>query len=219
MQKIKDKDKNKFNNKINNKNFFDFYLFVIVLILLVIGLTMVLSASSPSALRSTGSAYTYAIKQVVAAFIGLIGMFIFFKIDYKIYKKFYIWIGIISILILLLVLVPGLGREMNGAKRWINVPIITSLQPSEITKIGIIIALAGFFSINKDLLGKQKGFWIPLIFLGIISLILFVVQSHLSAIIIILIVGCTIMLTAGVKMRYFIGYGIPISTILRNNNL
>lgn len=209
MNKIKEKSKTKSKNKKNKKLFFDFYLLIIVLILLSIGLIMVLSASSPSALRDTGSPYTYAIRQLTAAGIGIIGMYGFFKTDYKIYKKLYIWIAGISILVLLLVLIPGLGREINGAKRWINVPIIKSMQPSEITKIGVIIAIAGYLSINKEVLKNKKSFFIPLIFLVIIAAILLIVQSHLSAIIIILIVGFTIMLIAGTKFRYFLIYGIP----------
>lgn len=69
---------------------------------------MVLSASSPSALATTGSSYTYVLKQAISAAIGITAMLILSKIDYKIYSKFYKIAYFGSIAVLLLVLVPGL---------------------------------------------------------------------------------------------------------------
>ena len=104
---------------------------------------MVLSASSPSSLSTTGSSYTYVYKQAISACIGITAMLIISKIDYRIYQKYYKLAYAISIIILLLVLVPGFGKEINGAKRWINLPIFGSAQPSEATKLGLIL----FFSV------------------------------------------------------------------------
>ena len=111
---------------------FDFILFITVLLLLALGITMVLSASSPSALATTGSSYTYVLKQILSAAIGIVAMLIVSKIDYRLYAKFYKMAFALSIVILLLVLVPGLGRTVNGARRWINLPIVSSFQPSEV---------------------------------------------------------------------------------------
>ena len=108
---------------------FDFILFITVLILLALGITMVLSASSPSSLATTGSSYTYVLKQLLSAAIGIIAMIVLSKIDYRIYAKFHKIAYFTSIFVLLLVLVPGLGRTVNGARRWINLPIVSSFQP------------------------------------------------------------------------------------------
>ena len=78
---------------------------------------MVLSASSPSALATTGSSYTYVIKQVLSAAIGLGAMFIISKIDYKIYAKFYKIAYFGSLAVLLLVLVPGLRKNCKWSKK------------------------------------------------------------------------------------------------------
>ena len=78
---------------------------------------MVLSASSPSALATTGSSYTYVIKQALSAAIGITAMFILSKIDYKIYAKFYKVAYIASILVLLLVLVPELRKNCKWGKK------------------------------------------------------------------------------------------------------
>ena len=87
---------------------------------------MVLSASSPSSLATTGSSYTFVYKQAISAAIGITLMLIISKIDYKKYQKYYKIAYLFSIVILLLVLVPGLGRTINGARRWINLPIFGS---------------------------------------------------------------------------------------------
>ena len=81
------------------------------------GITMVLSASSPSALATTGSSYTYVIKQALSAAIGLSAMFIISKIDYKVYAKFYKIAYFGSLAVLLLVLVPGLRKNCKWSKK------------------------------------------------------------------------------------------------------
>ena len=94
-----------------NNNLFDFILFIVVMLLLALGIIMVLSASSPSALTTTGSSYTFVLKQALSAAIGIIAMLIISKIDYKKYAKFYKLAYMGSFLILLLVLVPGLRKN------------------------------------------------------------------------------------------------------------
>ena len=90
---------------------FDFTLFMTVMILLGMGIVMVLSASSPSALAMTGSSYTFVSRQAMAAVLGLGLMFFISKIDYKKYMRFYKVIYGVSVGALLLVLVPFLRKR------------------------------------------------------------------------------------------------------------
>lgn len=85
-------------------------------------------------------------------------MFMSYKLDYRIYKKWYGTIAVLAVIILFLVLVPGIGKSVNGAKRWIVVPIVKSLQTSEITKMGVIIALARIFCKLQRNYKKSKKF-------------------------------------------------------------
>lgn len=187
---------------------FDFILFITVLLLLALGITMVLSASSPSSLATTGSSYTYVIKQLISACIGIVAMLILSNIDYKLYAKFYKIAYFVSIIVLLLVLVPGLGRTVNGARRWINLPIVSSFQPSELTKIGLIVFYAAFLTKHKDeLKNVWKGFLKPFLILLPVILVLLGVQSHLSASIIIILVVSVMMIVAGSKISHFITFG------------
>lgn len=188
---------------------FDFILCVIIFILLALGIVMVLSASAPSALAETGKSYSYASRQLMAAIIGIVFMFCLSKVDYRIYKKFYKIIYLISIVILALVIIPGLGLESGGAKRWIKIPVLGQFQPSELTKIGLIIFYAGYLADHKDdLKDFWRGFVKPLCFLIPPIAILFLVQNHLSASLIIGMVSCILMVVAGAKMLYFILCGL-----------
>lgn len=193
--------------KKNQKNInkpFDFVLCAVIFILLALGIVMVLSASAPSALAESGKSYTYAGKQFLAGVLGIIGMFIISKIDYRAYKKFYKLAYIGSCAILLLVLIPGLGVEANGARRWLAIPVIGQFQPSELAKIGLIIFYAGYLTEHKDELRDfWKGFVKPLCFIVPPIAILYLVQNHLSASLIIGMISCIMMVIAGSRIAHF----------------
>ena len=132
MQK-KGKKKEKFSQKP-----FDFTLCITIFLLLALGIVMVLSASAPTSLSTTGNSYTYVIRQSVFAFVGILLMFFISKIDYRIYKRFYKIAYIASIIALVSVAIPGIGVNVKGATRWINLGF-GQFQPSELAKIGLII--------------------------------------------------------------------------------
>lgn len=197
----------KFNKKVvKSENApFDFILCMIIFILLALGIVMVLSASAPSALAETGKTYVYAGRQLVFGILGIIAMFIISKIDYHIFQKFYWPIYFGSWLILALVMIPGLGSSAGGAKRWIAIPGLGQFQPSEITKIGLILFYAGYLTDHKDELRDfWRGFVKPLCFLLPPIAILYVVQNHLSASLIIAMISCTMMIMAGTRILHFI---------------
>lgn len=183
---------------------FDFALCITIFLLLSLGIIMVLSASAPSSLSTNGNSYTYVIKQLVFAIIGIILMFIISRFDYRIYKKFYKIAYIISIVALISVIIPGIGVEVKGAKRWINLGF-GNFQPSEIAKIGLIIFYAGYLTEHKNELGffwrgciKSFCFLIPPI------AILFFIQDHLSASVVIIAITSIMMIMGGTKIKDFI---------------
>ena len=197
---------------------FDFILFIVVLILLGMGITMVLSASSPMSLSTTSSSYTYVSKQAIAAVLGIIVMLIISKIDYKILSRFYKIIWIISIIGLAAVMIPGIGVTVKGATRWIKFPVFGTIQPSEITKLGLIIFFAAYLTIHRnELKNLWKGFFKPILFfLAPAIFIILVKQSHLSASVLIILTISVMMIMAGCKVSHFAifgGAGITIGSI------
>ena len=131
----KKKTKKNLSSFVNNS--IDFTLLGVVIALLSLGLVMVLSASSPSALSQSGNSYAFFSKQLLFAGLGLIFMIAISKIDYRKYQKWYLFAFGVSILLLVAVLL--VGRTINFAKRWIYITETISFQPSEIVKFLMII--------------------------------------------------------------------------------
>lgn len=118
VNRLPNKGTKKKNTAVKSVKPVDFTLCVTVLLLLALGIIMVLSASSPAALAESGNSYKYVSKQALAAAIGLVLMFVISKIDYHTYKPLYKMAYIGSFV--LLALVPIIGTDANGAKRWID---------------------------------------------------------------------------------------------------
>lgn len=185
----------------------DFILVITVLIMLSLGIIMVLSASSPSALAKSGKSYTYVKTQGISAIVGIILMLIISKIDYKSYKNLDKVAYIGSLMLIAAVVIPGLGVDAKGAVRWIDLKF-TTFQPSEIAKIGLVIFYATYLTKNREKIGNLwDGFIKPILFLVPVLVILIFVQSHLSASILIILIVGIMMLMAGSKLRYFMTFG------------
>lgn len=201
------KTKNKmagFSRFLNNS--VDFTLVITVLLLLSLGLVMVLSASSPTAMQKyNGKSYYFFVRQLVFAVLGLIGMYLVSRIDYRIFQKFYKHAWIFSAILLILVL--ALGSDSHGAKRWIDLGIIT-FQPSEIVKFLMIIFYGGVLVKDRDELGEfGKGLVKHVLYLvPIIGLL--VLEPHVSTSMVITISCCVMMIMAGCKFWQFLLSGI-----------
>lgn len=209
-----EKKKTKFSKFMNNP--LDFVMLVTIILLFSIGVIMVLSASSPTALSEGGDSYSYFRKQLMIGGFGIGAMLIISKLDYRFYQKFYkqAWIGAAILLGLVLVI----GSEVNGAKRWIDLGSILSFQPSEIVKILVIIFYAGILTKNKKNLPKVfKGLLFHgLLVLPIIGLLM--LQPHMSASVLILAVVVIMLVVAGCRFRqmllFGVGLGGPIAAAL-----
>lgn len=202
----------KFSSFLNNP--MDFTLLITIIALLGIGLVMVLSASSPSALAEDGDSYLYFKKQLQFGILGIFAMFAISKIDYRFYQKYYKWVWVLSFIAL--VLVKIVGKTINGSQRWIYIGSF-SIQPSELVKFFMIIFYAGILVKNRDELPKfGKGF--AKHFAMVIPIIgLLLLQPHFSASIVILGIISIMMIVAGCKFKHFLSAGsilIPLMIII-----
>lgn len=128
----------------------DFLLFVSVLVLLSIGIVMILSASEYSTLVHYNDSFYYFKRQLIWAVMGLGLMFIAMNYDYWNLRRYAPHLLVAAFVLLLLVLVPGLGREGGGATRWVGVGSL-GFQPSELAKLFIIVFTAYGLSRHRDL--------------------------------------------------------------------
>ena len=207
--------------KKNNKKFssfldnpIDYTLLITVLMLLTLGLIMVLSASSPTSLSESGKSYKYFIKQAIFAVLGLVAMGVISKIDYRFYKKFYKGAYIISFILLALVLV--IGKEINGAKRWIYVTDTLSFQPSEIVKFCMIVFFAGILTRDREELKYFIKGWLKHLAWIVPIILLLLLEPHMSSSVVIIGIVVIMMVLAGCKLWQMIIPGLAIRNT-RNN--
>lgn len=192
--------------KKTKKRHLDIGLVVVTLILLALGVIMVLSASAPSAFRLEGDSYFYFKKQAMFAVIGIVVMLVVSRVDYKVYSSKILantFLGI-ALALLIAVLIPGVGITRNDATRWINIGI--QFQPSEIMKIALIIFMAEKISKNPK---KLEKFWSGLVpylcLIGVIAVLL-LLEPHMSATVIMVMVAGSILLVGRSKNGTYITF-------------
>ncbi|MFW6389768.1 MAG: stage V sporulation protein E [Halanaerobiales bacterium] len=150
----------------------DYIILLIVITLLAVGLIMILSASSIRALTLYGDSFHLFKAQLMWSLVGIVAMIFFMNIDYHIYQKYSKIILIITITLLILVLIPGIGIVAGGSRRWLGIQSFR-IQPSELAKLGLVIYLAQYFSKkSKKMNYFFQGVLPPLIILGIIFLLI-----------------------------------------------
>ena len=178
----------------------DFGMFVITIILLCIGLVMVASASSYHSLIYYGNSNELFNKQLVFAILGVIAMIIISRIDYKKYKKWSYLAFIIAAILLLLVITP-LGVTRNGAQRWLGVGETFQIQPSEIMKAVLVLAIATYLSRNVKKLNNIKGYIVPIIMLLIVVLLMYL-QKHMSGMLVLIVAAVSVIFASGIKLKF-----------------
>ena len=181
----------------------DLPFLLLALLLLGIGLIMLLSASFPSAQASKGTNYDplyYFKRQGIFAGLGLFAMFWVSKINYERFRGLAKLGIIVSVVLLVLVLIPGVGITRNNATRWLGVPGIDSgqFQPSEVAKVGVIVFFAEFISKKREKMSTLKEGLLPLGLLLVFVAALIGLEPHLSGAILVLGIGAAMMMVGGI---------------------
>ena len=182
-------------------------LILSVILISLFGLLMIYSSSSIWAEYKYNDPYKYLKSQSVFLIIGYILMFIISKFPYQNYKKLANIIFLICTIMLILVLIPGIGSIRNGSRSWFGIGSL-GLQPSEFTKLGLIIFTSKYLSNNtKELKNIKKGV-LPI--LGILLLIfgLIMLEPDFGTGIVIVMTIIVLLFISGVKMNFFIKIGI-----------
>lgn len=192
-----------FNTKERDPNHkpVDYSLVVIILMLLCFGLVMVFSASSANAHYVYGDAMYFFKKQLVWAVFGLVVMWLVSRFHYKKIKQYANLLFTITIIMLLLV--PLIGREINGAKRWIGVGGFT-FQPSEFAKFTLVIFLAKSLTVYPKRINKLTDGYLRYMLIILIVSGLVLLQPHMSGAVVIAVGGVAVLFAAGFKFSYFV---------------
>ena len=178
----------------------DLPFLAILLLLLCYGLIMLYSAGYAVALYRRGDAYTYIRPQLLFAALGVAAMYAASLVDYHIWHKL-AWplLGVSLALLVLVLFMP----EYNGCKRWIVLPGLGTLQPSEIAKFSVVLAFAHIISLNHDRMKTFTAGVLPFgAVLGAVA-VLMLLEPHLSGTLLILGIGAVLMFVGGTGLKWF----------------
>lgn len=191
----------------------DFIIFVAVTILLGIGVVMVYSASAVKAYSTYGDGQYFLKRQLLWALAGLIAMVVAMNFDYWILRKFAKLGIVVSLLLLVAVLIPGIGREVNGATRWIPLGGF-NLQPSEVTKLALLLFMADSLARQGKRLQSFVRGLVP--YLGLIGVIFLLVlkEPDLGTALATSATAVVVLLVAGVRFQQVLGVGAVVAPAL-----
>jgi cell division protein FtsW len=180
---------------------YDYTILVPAVALLVIGLVVVYSASAHLALYRVGDSYFYLKRQVVFALAGLGLMILARNIKVSFYEKIVYPLLIVSLLLLIVVLIPGLGHEAGNASRWLRIAGF-SFQPSELAKFSLVLYLAHSMAEKGAAMSSFGSGFLPHMTVAGVFLLLIIVQPDLGTAVI--LGGWVLMLLfiGGVRLRY-----------------
>ena len=202
----------KFQIKRQKKLKTDWLLISAVLILVSFGIVMVYSASSYSADLQYGDRFFFMKKQIAGAVIGLASMIALSFINYEKLKKIR-WVALaVSVVLLALVFVPGLGVKVYGARRWINLGFFT-MQPSEIAKFGFVLFAAASLSKAHKEVKNFKGL-LPTILSGGLICLLIILEPNMSITICVGITMIVMLIVGGIKLKHFLILCVPILALV-----
>ena len=185
---------------LDERGLLDVPFLALTVLLVIIGVVMMFSASYARAYAEKNNATYFFARQAIFAIFG-IGMMLFVsRVNYQ------IWRGasfiVLAVSIVFLMLVPIIGTEEGGAKRWIWIGF-TSFQPSELTKLAIVMSFASLMSTYREKMQTFRYGVAPFAAILLIVCALLALERHFSGILIILAIGASMMFLGGVQLRWF----------------
>ncbi|MBU4251427.1 MAG: putative lipid II flippase FtsW [Candidatus Omnitrophica bacterium] len=164
---------------------------------------MIYSSSSIYAWESYGDSFYFLKRHLSFLAVGVVLAFLAMVIDYRLFRKYAHWLIWIALFLLVLVLIPGVGKEVSGARRWFRFKFI-SFQPSEFANLALIVYIADFIARKEDKIKMLLSGFIPAIcMLGVVTLLI-LLQPDLGTIIALSSVVLIMLFVAGARGRYIL---------------
>ena len=175
---------------------------ILTLLLVLVGLVMLFSASYASAIHDGLPPTYYFFRQSVFAAIGISAMLLVGRMNYQFWRVFAFWILGGAILLLIAVAIPGIGVSHNGARRWIRIGV--EFQPSEFAKLGVVLSFSAMMSVFRDKMKTFRYGVLPFAAILAVIAVLLYLEPHMSATVIILLTGAAMMFLGGTRLRWFL---------------
>ncbi|MCX6807146.1 MAG: putative lipid II flippase FtsW [Candidatus Berkelbacteria bacterium] len=178
-------------------------LALVIFALVVFGIVMVFSASSVISYERFGRNDVYLIRQLISFGIGLAAWVIFQNIDYHYYRKIATPLLLVTLLLLILVFIPGIGHSWRGVSRWIGIGSVV-FQPAEITKLTLILYLSAWFERMNSKVANFKSGFLPFALLVLILGVLLIEQPDFGSFIVLTGIAVAIYFLAGASISHLI---------------
>lgn len=192
---------------------YDKWLIGAVFGLLIIGLMMVASSSVMISTKYFHQPFHFLIRQACFLFVGLLLALVVVRTDSSFWEKISMPMMIACVLLLLVVLIPGIGKSVNGSRRWLALGPI-GIQVSELTKLAMIFYLSGYLvRQQKAVCESIFGFIKPMTILAVVSVLL-LLEPDFGATVVISGTVMAMLFLAGVKLRYYFGLMLVVVTAL-----
>jgi cell division protein FtsW len=194
-------------------------LTLITAALLILGLIMILSASSVTSFATYGSSFRYFQKQLIGAGFGVITFVAFSRIDYKRLRGVGYVAVVVTALMLMAVLIPGVGITQGGSSRWLGFGAL-SFQPSEVAKLALILFAADVFSRKDERTLKEfLHAMIPVVPVAGFLALLIMLQPDLGTTVLVGFIAIGVMFVAGTPLVYLLpvmgaGTGLAAGVVL-----
>ncbi|WP_454782925.1 putative lipid II flippase FtsW [Legionella sp. WA2022007384] len=183
---------------------YDKWLISVVIGLLIIGLMMVASSSVMISTKYFHQPFHFLIRQACYLFAGLMIALIVIRTDSSVWERLSMPMLLICLFMLVIVLVPGIGRSVNGSRRWLALGPI-GVQVSELAKLTMIFYLSGYLVRQQKAVSNSiLGFIKPMVILAVVSFLL-LLEPDFGATVVISGTVMAMLFLAGVKLRYYIG--------------
>ena len=196
---------------LDERGLLDLPFLALTVLLVLIGVVMVFSASYARAYYLTGNSTYYFARQAIFAVVGIGGMLFVSRLNYQLWRSASFIILAVSVVFLMLV--PLIGSTANGAKRWIEVAGIR-FQPSELAKIAIIMTFSAMISTYRD---KMRTFRYGIAPFGAIMIVLcglVALERHFSCILIMLLLAAAMLFLGGVQIKWFALGGVAVAVFM-----
>jgi cell division protein FtsW len=178
-------------------------LLTVSIVLICVGIVMIYSSSSIYAWEKYGDSFYFLRRHLAFLLVGIVLAFLAMVIDYRSFKKYAHWMIWAALILLVLVLIPGIGREVSGARRWFRFNFI-SFQPSEFANLALIIYIADFISRKEDQMKMLLAGFAPAMCMLASVVVLVLLQPDLGTVIALSVVVLIMLFVAGVRGRYIL---------------
>lgn len=190
-------------DKYSGAYYYDHWLILVISALLAIGFLLLASASMGISDKIHNNSFYFLTHQGIYLFVGFVAAFIVTKIPLSFWEKTGGYLLLIGVFLLVVVLIPGIGREVNGSRRWIRLGLFT-LQASEFAKFAVVIYSSGYLlRRQEEVMASIRGFVKPLILLGVMALLL-LLEPDFGAIVVMILTVLGMMYLAGARLWQFI---------------